>query len=229
MPVVSATSVIAIPEKHPPTLSLTVTGLQGHRVGLAWEWRYRLGDNGTTLPLWSSGADPVPRDRESEHVALQALSLTPQETERLTGPSRLGRRLAARVTLDGLAAVDFFSTTLPRLRELPRLNVTVINELSFREAEQAPVISLSHSAGDDRDWFNLGITVTIDDEEVPFDELFKALAAAEEFMILPSGTYFALEAGPVRETPAADRGGQGDRGRPRPDPEAQPVSGVAVE
>ena len=141
----------------------------------------------------------MPRDRESEHVALQALSLTPQETERLTGPSRLGRRLAARVTLDGLAAVEFFSTTLPRLRELPRLDVTVINELTFREAEQAPVISLSHSEGDDRDWFNLGITVTIDDEEVPFDELFKALAAAEEFMILPSGTYFALEAGPFEK------------------------------
>ncbi len=199
VPVVSASSVIAIPETHPPTLSLIVTGLQGNRVGLAWEWLYRLGDNSTMLPLWSPGSDPVPRDRESERLALQALSLTSQETERLTGPSRLGRRLAARVTLEGLAAVDFFSTTLPRFRELPRLNLTVINELSFREADQAPVISLSHSEGDDRDWFNLGITVTIDGEEVPFDELFKALAVAEEFMILPSGTYFALDAGPFEK------------------------------
>ena len=199
VPVVSRASVIAIPEKHPPMLSLTVTGLQGHRVGLAWEWLYRLGDSSAMLPLWSPGSDPVPRDRESERVALQALSLNPQETERLTGPSRLGRRLAARVTLEGLAAVDFFSTTLPRLHQLPRLNVTVINELTFRQAEQAPVISLSHSEGDDRDWFNLGITVTIDGEEIPFDELFKALAAAEEFMILPSGTYFALEAGPFEK------------------------------
>ena len=194
--VLSASSVIAIPEKHPPTLSLTVTGLPGHRVGLVWEWLYRLGDTSTRMPLWSPGSDPVPRDREAERVALQALSLTQQETERLTGPSRLGRRLAARVTLEGLAAVDFFSTTLSRLQELPQLHVTVINELTFREAEQAPVISLSHSDGDDRDWFNLGITVTIDGEEIPFDELFKALAAAEEFMILPSGTYFALAAGP---------------------------------
>ena len=133
------------------------------------------------------------------------------------------------MTLEGLAAVDFFATTLPRLRELPLLNVTVINELSFREAEQAPVISLSHSEGDDRDWFNLGITVTIDDEEVPFDELFKALAAAEEFMILPSGTYFALDGRAVREAPATDRRGQGARGRARQDPEAQPLSGVTVE
>ena len=76
--------------------------------------------------------------------------------------------------------------------------MTVINELTFREADQAPVISLSHSEGDDRDWFNLGITVTIDGEDVPFDELFKALAAGEEFMILPSGTYFPLEAGRSR-------------------------------
>jgi superfamily II DNA or RNA helicase len=199
VPVLSATSVITVPEKHPPTLSLTVTGLPGHRAGLAWEWRYRFGDTSTAVPLWSSGADPVSRDREAEHVALQALSLTAKEAAQLTGPSRLGRQLAARMTLDGLAAVEFFSTTLPRLRELPQLTVTVINELSFRAAEQAPVISLSHSAGDDRDWFNLGITVTIDDEEVPFDELFKALAAAEEFMILPSGTYFALAAGPFEQ------------------------------
>ena len=199
VPVVSAENVIAIPETHPPTLSLTVTGLQGNRVSIAWEWLYRLGENSTMLPLWSPGTDPMPRDRNCERIALQALSLTPQENERLTGPSRLGRRLAARVTLEGLAAVDFFSSTLPRLRELPELNVTVINGLSFREAEQAPVISLSHSDGDDRDWFNLGITVTIDGEEVPFDELFRALAAAEEFMILPSGTYFALAAGPFEK------------------------------
>ena len=83
VPVVSATSVIAIPEQHPPSLSLTVTGLPGNRASLAWEWLYRLGDNSTMLPLWSPGADPVPRDRESERIALQALSLTPQETERL--------------------------------------------------------------------------------------------------------------------------------------------------
>jgi len=180
-------------------LSLTVTGLPGHRASLVWEWRYRLGDSTTIVPLWPTGSDQVPRDRESELDALQALALTPQETDRLTGPSRLGRRLTPKATLEGLAAVDFFSSTLPRLRELSRLNVTVINELSFREAEQAPVISLSHSEGDDRDWFNLGITVTIDGELVPFDELFVALAATEEFMILPSGTYFALESGPFEK------------------------------
>jgi len=197
--VVTANGAVAVPENHPPTLSLTVTGLQGHRVGLAWEWLYRIGDNAATLPLWTRGSDPVPRDRNSEQAALQELSLTPQETERLTGPSRLGRRLSAKTTLVGVAAIDFFASTLPRLRELPHLAVTVVNELTFRAADQAPLISMSSSQGDDRDWFNLGITVTIDGEEIPFDELFKALAAADEFMILPSGTYFALESGPFEK------------------------------
>jgi len=199
VPVVSMDGAVAVPQKHPPQLSLTVTGLQGNRASLVWEWLYRLGDTVTTHPLWTSGQNPVARDREGEYLALEQLSLTAVEKQRLTGPSRLGRRLSARTTLDGLAAVDFFSTTLPRLRELPRLTVTVINELSFREAEQAPIISMSQSQGDDRDWFDLGITVTIDGEEIPFDELFKALAAADEFMILPSGTYFALDAGPFEK------------------------------
>ena len=228
VPVVSTDNVIAVPEKHPPTLSLTVTGLSGHRAGLVWEWRYQIGENVSTLPLWSSGADPLPRDRDSEHAALKGLSLTPLETERLTGPSRLGRRLASKVTLEGLAAVEFFTSTLPRLRELPRLDITVINELTFKEAEQAPVISLAHSSGDDRDWFNLGITVTIDGEEVPFDELFKALAAGRGVHDPAERHLLCAGIGPLRDTPAADRRGQGDRGRPRPHPQAQPVPGLAL-
>lgn len=193
---VSTGNVIAIPQTHPPQLSLTVTGLDGNRVNLAWEWLYRVGDTVTTVPLWLPGTESVARDRDAEYGALQELSLTSQEKNWLTGPSRMGRRLAARTALEGRAAIDFFSTTLPRLRALSRLAVMVNNELSFREAEHAPVISISHSDSDDRDWFNLGITVTIDGEEVPFNDLFKALAAGHEFMILPSGTYFMLDAGP---------------------------------
>jgi len=65
---------------------------------------------------------------------------------------------------------------------------------SYREADEAPVISLATSPrADSHDWFNLDVTVSIDAEEIPFDELFRALASEQELMILPTGTYFNLD------------------------------------
>ena len=42
----------------------------------------------------------------------------------------------------------------------------------------------------DGDWFDLGVTVAVDGEDIPFAQLFAALAADEEFLLLPSGTWF---------------------------------------
>jgi len=197
VPTVSRDGSFDIPEPKPPRLSLTVTGLPGHRVDVEWEWLYPLGETTTTLSLWPSGADSLARDRDAERAVLESLSFTEGEGARLTAPSHLGPRLLPSVTLGGLDAVAFFGETLPRLRDLPGLDLTVINELSFREAVEEPVISISNSQkADDRDWFELGITVTIENEKVPFNGLFLALAAADECMILPSGTYFPLNCEP---------------------------------
>ena len=43
------------------------------------------------------------------------------------------------------------------------------------------------------DWFDLQVTVTMDGEEVPFDELFVALASGEEYLVLETGVYFDLD------------------------------------
>ncbi len=197
VPLLSRDDSLVIPEPEPPTLSLTVNGLPGHRVSLAWEWWYTFGGSTTTLPLWPSGPELLPRDRESEQSALDSLALTAEEVLRLTHPSHLGPQLTATVTLEGLDAVAFFGETLPRLRDLPKVALKVINEQFYREAVEAPVISISNSqSAQDHDWFDLGITVAIDGEDVPFNDLFLALAAADSYMILPSGTYFSLDCEP---------------------------------
>jgi superfamily II DNA or RNA helicase len=188
---------LVIPEPEPPILSLTVNGLPGHRVSLAWEWRYAFGGSTTTLPLWPSGRESLPRDSESERSVLESLALTEEDMLRLMEPGQRGPRLTSAVTLEGLHAIAFFGETLPRLRDLPNVNLTVINEQSYREAVEAPVISISNSqSAQDHDWFDLGITVAIDGEDVPFNDLFLALAAADSHMILPSGTYFSLDCEP---------------------------------
>jgi SNF2 family DNA or RNA helicase len=64
----------------------------------------------------------------------------------------------------------------------------------YRQAVGAPSISLAAlERPGSRDWFDLSVTVTIDDEAVPFDALFRALVLGEEILVLPSGTYFALD------------------------------------
>jgi superfamily II DNA or RNA helicase len=199
VPMVSRDGSLEIPAPQPPELSLTVTGLPGHRVSLRWEWSYRIGDDATTVPLWPTGSESIPRNRDEEQAALESLSLPEADMARLAAPSHFGTRLVPALTLEGIDAARFFGETLPRLRGAPRLSLTVVNELSYREAVEAPVISISNSHhADDHDWFDLGITVTIEGEEVPFSELFVALAADEACMILPSGVYFPLDCEPFR-------------------------------
>ena len=43
------------------------------------------------------------------------------------------------------------------------------------------------------DWLELDVTVTVDGHQVPFDELFVALAQGQDTLILPSGVYFPLD------------------------------------
>ena len=198
LPLVCHDDSVRIPQPHPPTLQLTVTGLLGHQIELSWQWVYRVGETVATAPLWPTVArpadrEPVLREPVAERIALQSLRLTPAERDRLTQPSNFGPRLMPTATLGRLDAIAFYRETLPRLRELPRLELVLVDEPSFREATAEPVVSISNSQNrTDRDWFDLGITVAVDDENVPFNSLFTALAAGDEFLVLPSGTYFRL-------------------------------------
>ena len=63
----------------------------------------------------------------------------------------------------------------------------------YREAEEAPVVAISTKATDQRDWFDLGIVITLEGQPVSFAALFSALAAGQTRMLLPSGAYFSLD------------------------------------
>ena len=58
---------------------------------------------------------------------------------------------------------------------------------------------LGGSTSDDRDWFDLSVAVTVEGEDVPFAELFVALAHERSHLILPSGTYFSLDRPELRQ------------------------------
>jgi superfamily II DNA or RNA helicase len=197
VPLVSRDRSVTIPLPQRPALCLDVKGLPGHRVSLQWHWQYRTGERANDLSLWPSPSDDVARDDEAERAALASLALTRDEVAQLTTIGPAGPRLLPTATLAGLDAVSFFGQTLPRLRELSGLLVTVENELTFRLADGAPLVEISTTArATGHDWFDLGVAVSIDGETVPFNALFVALGRGEAQMFLPSGTYFPLNREP---------------------------------
>ncbi|WP_241982255.1 DEAD/DEAH box helicase [Cryobacterium ruanii] len=103
-------------------------------------------------------------------------------------------RLLEHSELRGAVMIDFLEHIVPLLAEAGIVVQVSADAPSYREAEEAPVISLATTESTDtRDWFDLAVTVSIEGEDIPFDDLFRALATDQDLMILDSGTYFSLD------------------------------------
>jgi superfamily II DNA or RNA helicase len=177
-------------------LRLTCEYVPHQGLDLEWTWNYLIGDVQTSRTLWPSTSGES-RDTASEDWIL---GLVTQQLKDCVGFEQLlesrpsGERLAERCLLTGLDVVNFVNHILPTLREIGGVDIVETNPLPlFNEATLAPVISMSGSPGSSTDWFDLAITVTVGDEEVPFRELFVALSEDKKQLLLSSGTYFSLE------------------------------------
>jgi SNF2 family DNA or RNA helicase len=96
--------------------------------------------------------------------------------------------------LGGLDTLAFTEEVLPALQGLADVSVETTGDMAdYREASEAPVVSISTKATDSRDWFDLGIVITLEGEPVSFAAVFSALAAGQTRMLLPSGAYFSLD------------------------------------
>jgi superfamily II DNA or RNA helicase len=192
------------PQNPVPNLVLTITHHPRALLSLAWGWEYCT--SGTTPPagapapgserrLWPSGPETAFRDRDSEAAVLDSIDTTLQGFPELFYEPMGQRRLGFGQTLGGVTAIEFLTNVVPVLQA--HESVIVRSEGAapdYRRAAGAPSVSLTAlERPDSRDWFDLTVTVTIDDEAVPFDSLFRALAAGDEIMVLPSGTYFTLD------------------------------------
>jgi SNF2 family DNA or RNA helicase len=147
--------------------------------------------------LWRHPGDHGYRDDPVEARILEAVG-QPWDVVPALGESATGGwgtpRLAATAELSGLDTLAFTEDVLPRLRDLPDVAVDTSGEIAdYREAEEAPVVAISTKATDSRDWFDLGIVITLEGQPVSFAALFSALAAGQTRMLLPSGAYFSLD------------------------------------
>ncbi len=194
--VTSSDHSVDLPEDRPATLVLSVHYLDGHRLRLNW-WR---GIEGSEWRegLWESRSGF--HDRPSEDVLVAAVTGVTGSVADLFERTPFGERLAAEAELAGMAAVRFVTELLPLLSELAGVEIEQIGTApDYREEVEAPVVSLGGSESTQSDWFDLTVSVTVSGEEVPFADLFVALAEDQSHLILPSGTYFSLDRRELRE------------------------------
>ncbi|HSU48759.1 MAG TPA: SNF2-related protein, partial [Arthrobacter sp.] len=188
---------VELPELAVPTLSLLANYGADHRVRLHWEWHYKTGKLVTAQPLWRHPGDQGYRDDTAESRILEGIG-QPWDVVPALGESATGGwgtpRLAASAELTGLDTLAFTEEVLPRLREARDVDVETVGDIAdYREAEEAPVVSISTKATEQRDWFDLGIQISLEGQPVSFAAVFSALAAGQTKMLLPSGAYFSLD------------------------------------
>ena len=202
--VTSSDGSFTAPEISGPALAVSAAYARGHRVDIRWEWTYRVGGTELRAPLGAT-RDPF-RDPQAEAGVLSGLALPAgpgiplEATARdlsVVSPGRTpgGRQSAAAITLSGLDAMEFTTEVLPLLQGRDDVRVEVTGQVpDYHEAGDSLEIGLSAGERDgDRDWFDLGISVTVEGREVPFSDLFVALAHGQSHLLLPDGAYFSLD------------------------------------
>ena len=175
------------PKVSPPTLVVHATYGDEHRLEVSWAWEYQVGDQ---LVRSTPGGQPEGfRDLAAESALLAELDDLPLDGFGL----RHGRRLRPG-RLRGIETMRFTTEVLPLLAR-PGVLVSADGEpADYREVGDSLTIGVSTSdLPDDNDWYGLGVSITVEGREVPFLDVFVALARDRSHLLLPDGAYFSLE------------------------------------
>jgi superfamily II DNA or RNA helicase len=197
--VTSSDGSFTAPEISGPSLVVRAAYARGHHIDIRWEWSYQVG--GTELRAGLGAARDPFRDPETEARILAGLSLpadapgVPREATVPTGLASLSVKQGPAVTLRGLDSMAFTTEVLPLLQGRDDVRTEVTGQVpDYHEAGDSLEIGLSTSEVDgNRDWFDLGITVTVEGRQVPFSDLFVALAHGQSHLLLADGAYFSLD------------------------------------
>jgi hypothetical protein len=197
--VISSDGSFTPPRISGPSLVLHADYSDGHDLEVSWEWAYQVGDSRLRAPLQTDGPDDGYRDLAAERALLADLDL-PLDHHGLLSPGSSSPgaavpTLAPRTRLAGLDTMRFSTELLPLLTGRPGLTIEVTGESAdYREAGES--LRIAVSAGEvagETDWFDLGVTITVEERPVPFLDVFLALSRGEPHLLLPDGAYFSLD------------------------------------
>jgi len=183
------------PQISGPSLVLRAAYGGGHALELAWGWDYRVGSQARQAPLGIGPRDFGFRDRRSEQAILAEAELGGTGLERLGLLDAAARPAEApAASLDGIETMRLTTEVLPRLEEYG-VAVEVTGEpADYRDVSDSLTIGVSTAeiAGES-DWFDLGVTIAVEGRELPFADVFAALAAGESHLLLDDGAHLALD------------------------------------
>jgi len=194
-PIVSSDGSFTPPEVSAPELALRASYGPGHALAVGWEWTYLVGDTLHRVALDAGDQAASFRDPEAERALLARAQIADTGLERF-GLLDQRARPAARppVTLHGVESMRFSTEVLPALERDGRFAVIVEGERPhYRDVGETLEVGISTSAiAGERDWFDLGVTIAVEGREVPFADVFAALARGETHMVLADGAHFSL-------------------------------------
>jgi len=175
----SSDSSVSLPPPAPPVLVAAITHGPRHTITVAWRCQ---GGRRSAPPLSLDQVIPA--------------GLLPAEwlaTDSAVAGTAVPRTVPLPATLRGIDAAEFAAKTLRTLRSLPGIKVeTHGNAPNYRELTGTPQLVVTTVPSEKNDWFDLGVTVTVDGHTIPFLPLFKALAKGRRRLLLVDGSYFSL-------------------------------------
>jgi hypothetical protein len=186
---------IKLPDISPPELLVDAAYEPPHRLAIRLGWRYRQGNKVTVLPLKDIADTLVARDIAAEQALLKACGDVVTGNPAWWNEAEPGR-LHDTVRLHGPDTIQFIEKEVPRLQAIPHITVLLPADIpDYRESQEGISIEmeLDENKGESNDWFNLAITCRLGGQEVPFDQLFQALAEGQMTLLLDNGTYCSLD------------------------------------
>ena len=177
------------PPPAPPATLVLEAGFEPHDVlRLAWHWAHA---DGRMTPVEASAAadDPASADPASADPELDDDLLARVADE-------LGWVPLDAVILRGIDAAQFTAERMPRLERIAAgggLRIEITGERpDYRELTDPPMLTITTVESQKRDWFDLGVILTVDGKTVPFMPLFRALAKGATKLLLVDKTYLSL-------------------------------------
>jgi SNF2-related domain/SWIM zinc finger len=183
------------PEISKPSLVLRASYGAAHALELAWGWDYRIGSQTRQAPLGIGPQISGFRDRRAEHAILAKTALDGTGLERCGLLDAAAQPVEApAVSFDGIETMRLTTEVLPRLEERG-IAVEVVGEpADYRDVGDSLTIGVSTAeVAGESDWFDLGVTIGVDGRELPFAEVFGALAAGESHLLLDDGAHLLLD------------------------------------
>ncbi|WP_430647380.1 DEAD/DEAH box helicase [Agromyces sp. GXS1127] len=178
--ITSRDATFELPPTPPATLVLDARYEPDDVLRLAWRWERADGRVSEVDP--SAEPDPEFDDDLVARVA-DELGWVPFEA----------------VLLRGIDAAEFSAERMPRLEALADrspspFRIDVRGERpDYREATERPELAVSLVESRKRDWFDLGVVVTVGGRKVPFMPLFRALATGRKRLLLVDKSYLSLD------------------------------------